>query len=153
MRCSTHNAYAARGAIGFGPGPAFELEGAFLPLHKREPVQKEADAKDEGRTLQHLAPERRRAAHFQAGHHKGHGIAYGKEEKGKHQVGRREAVPFGMGQRAEDVLPGAGAVDQDHKGHGGATENVECGVTCFQNGGFGINGRNGFVNPAFWRLR
>ena len=55
----------------------------------------------------------------------GHCGSHREQEKRKHEVGGRPAIPRGVIERPVDRVPGTGGADQDHRGHSEAAKDVE----------------------------
>ena len=55
----------------------------------------------------------------------GHGHAHDEDEPREHQIGKRATGPVRVQQRWKDRAPVARIVHEDHRGDGGATEDVQ----------------------------
>ena len=97
----------------------------IFPFYEGEPVEEQSYQEDEGAAFEDLADRGGLRHFFHFGQYEGDGVTHGEEEKGKDQVGGGAAVPASVFKRREDGTPGTGVIHEDHKGHGGAAEDVE----------------------------
>ena len=87
-------------------------------------VEQQAERKEDQRPPEDVASYgARRAA--PASEREGHRRAHREEQKRKHEIGERPAVPQRVLEPGIDEVPAAGRADEDHRGDGDAAKHVE----------------------------
>ena len=88
-----------------------------------EPVDEQADDKEQHRTLDDAAEDGGRRLELRLHQGQVAGDTHDEEEEGEHEVAGRHAVPLGMLEHFEGLAPAV--VDKDHACHGDAAEDIE----------------------------
>src|SRR6202044_3495580 len=103
------------------------VEAHGVPVHVREEDEDVLQEEDFQTAKNYMAGERLAAVAFcGAGvERKDDGGTDQEEESWEDEVGEGPAIPRGVVERREDVVPIAGIVDQDHEGDGDAAEEVD----------------------------
>ena len=124
-----------------------------MPVHVREEDEDVLEREDFEAAKDDVAGERLAAVAFGGAgvERKDDGGADEEEEGWEDEVGEGPAVPGGVVERVEDVVPIAGIVDQDHEGDGEAAEEVD-GEDAGRAGDFllGDLGRGGWESRGHW---
>ena len=109
-----------------GPHAVDERFAAENTVHKAaEPCDADADGKDNHRADGYFLSGRPGEFEVVLPQGKVCADAHNEHEEREHQVGRSEAIPFGMAEWGIDMAPRTGVVHHNHTCYGDTAENIE----------------------------